>query len=455
MPNRFKALAGLAIGTACLFADPTSGAATESYETPSTLRASDDLSEELLEGRHHEVMCDVENDGYMNYYRIASDFGRFDAYGRTMLAVRIQEIEAIAALDELSKTDVFIDALKASAFRQVDTVKTLADRPVETLMGVPAGLGRMFKRYKRKAEDGAEKVREVGTQVKEEFLEAASDDDEEDEGEEPGERTDKGESKTDQALDAAGKYAKKYFGLSRAERRWAQELGIDPYTSNEVLKRAIRQVARVEASATFGMKFVALPSIPGVGYIRDINSLVWSKDPLDLRLHNEKVLARTGASEEQVTAFLDNPWFSPTLQSTAIEAIAALEGVNGRQTLLLQATLMDSLETARFFTQNLRMLAWHHERNSPLERILDSRLVTTAMTENRRFVAIAAVDHVYWTEEVAAAAERFVETAQTAGAERLEMRLLGGLSERCRRELQARGFVIYSNEAIALEGSRE
>jgi len=35
----------------------------------------------------------------------------------------------------------------------------------------------------------------------------------------------------------ATRYADRYLGVSAAERRYYQELGVDPYTNNQVLKR--------------------------------------------------------------------------------------------------------------------------------------------------------------------------------------------------------------------------
>ncbi len=77
---------------AALSALPNGPAAAGDYEQPPTLKASDVLPPEARKGAHHEVHEEVVNDGFMNRYRIASDFGRFEAYGELVLAVRVQEI---------------------------------------------------------------------------------------------------------------------------------------------------------------------------------------------------------------------------------------------------------------------------------------------------------------------------------------------------------------------------
>ena len=60
----------------------------------------------------------------------------------------------------------------------------------------------------------------------------------------------------------AAKYADRYLGVSAAERRFYQKLGVDPYTDNEVLRKAVKRAAKVDAATTLGLHFVAVPGLP-------------------------------------------------------------------------------------------------------------------------------------------------------------------------------------------------
>ncbi len=141
-----------------------------------------------------------------------------------MLAVRVQEIGALAELDEVSKAEVFAESALSAALRPVTAVADFAERPGETIAGIGKGLGRMWKRVKRTAGE-----------VKEDL-----------EGPD-GEEGKEGGSGESEAAAAAKKYANQYFGVTGAERKWAQKLGVDPYSTNEVLRKGIREVARVDA----------------------------------------------------------------------------------------------------------------------------------------------------------------------------------------------------------------
>jgi len=125
--------------------------AAADFEPPPVLKASEVLPAAALKGEHHEVIEEVHNDGYMNRFRIASDFGRFEAYGEPMLAIRVQEIGALAELAEVSKAKVFADSALKAITSPVTTVSEFAQRPAETVAGIGDGLGRMWKRAKRTA----------------------------------------------------------------------------------------------------------------------------------------------------------------------------------------------------------------------------------------------------------------------------------------------------------------
>jgi hypothetical protein len=76
----------------------------ERYEPSAALSASRILPPELLSGANHRVQERVKNDGIVNIYTIDSRFGSFTAVSTAMLRIRIQEINAMAAMDKLKGT---------------------------------------------------------------------------------------------------------------------------------------------------------------------------------------------------------------------------------------------------------------------------------------------------------------------------------------------------------------
>src|SRR5687767_13031818 len=121
-------------------------AAQQRYEPPAVLSAARILPPELLSGPNHRVQERVTNDGIVNIYKVDSRFGTFNAVSTAMLRVRIQEINAMAVMEQLKGTKEFGDALKESALNTMVAAKNMVFQPVKTLGEAASGVGLLFRR---------------------------------------------------------------------------------------------------------------------------------------------------------------------------------------------------------------------------------------------------------------------------------------------------------------------
>lgn len=421
----FLIIVAFAVGT-------PSAAAEAEYEPAANLNARLVLSADLLKGEYHRVDEIVKSDGYLNYYVIQSDYGEFEATSTPMLRTRIGEINAIAALDDLSKTEVFLKAAADAGVGQLKTLQQFATKPVETVVGIPSGVGRMFKRYSRQAGEAVDATKE--------FV-AGDDEDETADGEEAAEGED--ESTTDKAVELT----EGFFGVSGAQRAWAQKLGTDPYSTNEVLQAAIKEVAWAERLGSFGMGFAGIPEIPGADIIGEVNDVVWSNDPYELQDFNRARLAATGADEGLIEDYLEKTSMSPSQQTLLTAAIAEIAHAKGRDGILRQALNVKTEAEANFLIKSVTMLAWYHLNQKPVTEVLTYAAVPVGVTENGTTAFLFAVDHVYWTETIAAAANRHAARSGAEGAGTGEIWFLGTASERTLAELAKLGFAVHENVA--------
>jgi hypothetical protein len=83
-----------------------SGQEDSDFEELPELQASEILKPEFLKGRAHTVQESVPTSSGMNRFTIDSQFGAFEAEGNEMLVRRVGEIDAIARLKDMSRTDV-------------------------------------------------------------------------------------------------------------------------------------------------------------------------------------------------------------------------------------------------------------------------------------------------------------------------------------------------------------
>lgn len=404
------------------------------YETPGNLRAAKILPADLVKGEHHEVDHRVRNDGYLNYYTIRSDFGEYEAASTGMLGIRVHEIGALAELDELSRTEVFIKAAAEAGVAPIKGVKQFVTHPVKTITGIPRGIGRMFRRYTGQASDAAEAGKEFVA------------------GEDEEDAQEHGEQREEQS--APAKLTESYFGVSSAERAWAQKLGTDPYSTNKTLRDAIKSVAWAERLGKFGVGFAGLPEIPGADIIGKVTDAVWNMDAYELRDLNRKRLIATGADEALIDEYIDNARLTPTLQTLLTAAIAELQGVEGRDGILSQSLNLRTEAEARFFVMAVTLLAWYHRNQMPFALIITNAAVPAGVTASDTFVLQFAADHVYWTEEVAEAATGYTSLLEAGPYRSREVWFLGTATERCRQELSALGWSVHENVARLLNEER-
>ncbi|MFZ0917565.1 MAG: hypothetical protein WAN04_11775, partial [Candidatus Udaeobacter sp.] len=118
------------------------------FEELPELKASEILKPELLKGPHHVVREPVPTASGMNQFTIDSDFGVFEADGNEMLLQRLKEIDAIARLREVSRTDQFKNSLVAAAKSPFNSARNIARDPAQAISNVPKGIMKFLGRAK-------------------------------------------------------------------------------------------------------------------------------------------------------------------------------------------------------------------------------------------------------------------------------------------------------------------
>ena len=413
--------------------------AEEEYESPPTLRAADVVPADLVQGDHYKVLPEVSNDGFMNTYVIESDYGEFEAQGMSLLKIRAREIGALAQLEELSKTEVFAKAALEAGLSPVNAIIDFSQHPIETITGIPGGIARMFSRYSRRAKEGVEQTKELVASEDEASEAAGAESSEEDEEEQS----------------AATQLTESYFGVSGAERNWHQQFGTDPYTSNETLQSAIKSVAWADRLGRFSLRFASLPAVPGADVVGEASDLVWSKDPYELEDYNRGILGAAGVDEALADEFFAQKWLSPSLQTTLIGALAAMEGVEGREAVVSRAAEVESRAEARLVLESTLLLVGYHESRAPLGRIFAGRPIPSAIDRDGKAIVAVALDHVVWTEQGEEAAQRYADMLKDAGAGGVECWFSGGASDKARARLEKRLCTVNTNADQLLVANAE
>lgn len=398
--------------------------APPTFEAPPSIAASDLLLPDLLRGPRFTVAELVPTDGWTARFTLRSDFGPFEVAGTELLRTRIAELDALATLDEISKTSVFAESAKKAAVKPVRAVKAVIDEPVETAKALPAGVGRFFKRTYRKVRKGVQNAKD-----------AKDDADARARGEDvPAAQGPDADASTGQKV---GGVAKDVFGWNGARRQWARQLQIDPYTTNPALSEKLDDVAWAAFSGGFAIGTV-MPGLPSpVGTVTTASNLVWDLPPVDLEARNEKALGLMGAEGRPVRDFFRNEWFTPTLQTRLVVALEQMR-VPGRREVIGIAGAIPSEEEALFLVGALERLARLHESEAPLDRLVVDDGVVSGLDRKGAVVLAIPDDYVSWTEEVAD-----VFAVYRGAAPHVWVR--GRLSPRARQELATRGWTVHED----------
>jgi len=419
--------------------DPVAGAqARAAYESPPTLSARDLEPAERLQGPGYQVDDAVPTDGFLATFTVRSDHGVFTARGPRMLEIRLGEVAAMRQLEAMSKSDVFVQGFKGSATELGQEVKQLVTNPVDTVKGIPEGVGRFFERVGRGAKTGAQKLSAAKAEQQAPGPPPAG----------PGAQLPGGAqapgakpevSVTAEAASAAGRVTRDAYGYDDKRRELAREVRVDPYTTNPVLAKQLDDVAW--AAFAGGLGITALKSVAPASMVLSTSTMLtgWVYDvpPGDLKVRNEKTLLAMGVSQEAVDHLLRHRWYTLTLQSGLVRGLDRLTGVAGRPDVMPLALTVESEEQARFVVGTVEMLAQYHETVAPLGR-LEVRGTVVGRTKAGGLAVAAPVDYVAWTERLHRFASR-----QDLAAKARSLWLSGQLTPLARMRLTEAGWVVH------------
>jgi hypothetical protein len=352
----------------------------------------------------------VSTQGFYYAFELQTDFGELKPVGLDLLRKRIQETKALEALNEVSKTKVFLEAAGRSLESTGKGIVSVVKDPEGTAKGIGGGLKRFGHNLGRKTKRVVEDVAD---------------------GDDGGEEKSTAE-KSESVANAA-------FGVNKAARIWAQKLQVDPYSRNTILQKALVDIAQIDAAGGIATKVVVpIPTL--VSTTSTVGGLVWGQDPEAVRKSNEAGLEALGVSDEVAGRFLRNDNFTLTDQTRFVAALTAVKA-KGLADYVDAARGAETPREALFFMASAEMLKRQHGE-SPVSAVLTDSRAMVALSGGRG-VALLPLDYLAWTEAVAESAAEIAERAKKElGAKGLQMQLTGQVSARARAELQSLGWVL-------------
>ncbi|HET7925872.1 MAG TPA: hypothetical protein VFL30_13295, partial [Rhodanobacteraceae bacterium] len=122
----------------------------------------------LLSGPGFSVDPHVELRGYMAHFMLDTPVGPLNADSVEILADREAELPAIDAIEKVTRSDAFVKAAGAKFVATGAALGKIVMHPIDTMLGIPAGVARYFGNKIRKVATQAQTasdrvVKELGT----------------------------------------------------------------------------------------------------------------------------------------------------------------------------------------------------------------------------------------------------------------------------------------------------
>jgi hypothetical protein len=390
------------------------GAAGGQYEAPPVVNVADLMPATPLSGPGYAVQPQAPTNGAMGQYTIVADpsvfhddAGTYYVESLDVLKIRLSEIPAIAELDGMSNTSVFANALATSAVRPVAAAGNMIMHPMDTVTGLPSGVGDLFGRVSMGAQ-------QIASSASNSF----------------------GSGK---AAGQAGNATLTALGYDQVRRQLAHELHVDPYSSNPILTKKLNHVAWVMFSARMTVS-AAMMAVPGSMIITAVtvtNDLVYQTPRADLIILVQKKLKSFGLSQEEIVAFSSNAAIPLSLQVDAVKDLEALGNIPGRRAAAVDIGNMMTEYQARFLVTSLQMLVQWGQQQAPITRI-EAPGPLIARDQNGATILPAPVDYLSWTPRIAG----FATDPQLMTHRHRVLWITGKITPLARQQLAANGWSV-------------
>jgi hypothetical protein len=331
------------------------------------------VAADLLSGPHYGLGPTVTTLAYLNRYTVTTDYGPFIAPSDARLRRLLREIAAIAQLQAMQQTEAFEKAAIEAGKSPFRSAKNLLDDPVATLSAIPEGISSIFARANQQLRREGRSRYEDGP-------------------------------------------AKQILAVSSYKRDYAAKLGVDVYSSNEVLQKELDRMAWASAAGnlTLGALSVATGAIAlqvasNVRLLEQAQNVVEATPPSELSKRNRDQLRRLGVPDAATDRFLRNAALSPRHETIIVASMVVLGHIPGQSSFIEYASNADTEEAALMFQQMAELIASYHTLVTPVRQIaivLNLPLITTTKDA---VLLLLPIDRLLWIERNAALANGFAQ----------------------------------------------
>lgn len=388
-------------------------APAQTFEAPPSFNAAQ-IKGIVRTGENYTVRSPVPSDGFLRNYKIETPYGETAAPGDQMAQMRINELRALALLEQVSGSNTFATSLANAGLSPLKYTGRLITNPVGTIQSTLSGIGGMFNR--------------LGSGI----------------------------SNAGKTQDSA---LASLLGVTEERRSLAATYGVDPYTDYPPLDAKLKQLSEAAALGGLAVRgaLLAVPGAAGIVVsnlstahrldniaISDLARQYTAAQILDL---NRKKLLEMDVSPELTENLLANRNYTPIDMAAMVAAIDSMKTVQGRAVFFDAAAAADERANAFFMRRQAELLAAEYKRNPGYRHVVTLGGLPFLVAKDGRFVTAAPLDALSWTPDTAARLEAFTKSRNELVAKsRGEIRITGQATPLARKQLKTLGWTVVENQ---------
>ncbi|MEA3026042.1 MAG: hypothetical protein QOF91_1327 [Alphaproteobacteria bacterium] len=312
-----------------------------------------------VRGSNYAVRPIARSDGIMRIFEVETPYGAFQFDGVEFTKMRLQELNAVAALERMSQSEAWAKSFGRAVVAPVKLGVDFVINPVDAFGRSMTGISNMFDRANASLSNQS--------------------------------------SNRDTLADSL-------LGVSDAQRQLAVELGVDPYSDFPPLAQRLRQMAGAMAGGQLTVRAGLAAVTGGIGIgISAASNVEQAKDTLrdktaaQVIVEVRGILAGLDVPEDMINRLVENRNYTPADLLIMSRALAQL-GVQNTAAFVNRATDAASRGEAYFHRNRAELLA---ARRPELGGIVAFTTVVghaVNITRDGRAIAVFPFDDLAWTE---------------------------------------------------------
>jgi len=381
------------------------------YETPQLWPAAKFLPGAELAGEGWEIEPTVSNDGIYNTWGVSSEVGPYQITGDERLFELLVEIEATIRLQEISKGREFARGLGDAGKAQWDAVMGVATAPVETVKKLPEGASRFLGRIGNTVKHTVQGTLDIDTNA------------------------------------TPAETAREIFGVEKAKRLIAADLGVNPFSHNPALQRALNQVATVRALGKLTVDIGSMVVIPvtighvltGTNIASTLTKEQIAADPKELAEANKTRALAAGIPASSIDALNRNVCYNPWSLTSLWNCLAAMGSVKTTVFVDMAAGASSDLD-AFYFVRVAQIMAFLQSRGAGIQELVPLTHTVACVQKDGSLLVPLWFDYAIWTPDAFASATELQTLAKSRNAPSATIITTGKFSAIAADRLSAMGL---------------